>query len=54
MGTIAIFTLVVAEELIARGFELVARTQLAWHFEDSVLLESSVRELVEELAHTKQ
>ena len=50
MGDAAIFTPAVAEELIARGFELVARTDKAYYFEESVLLWRTVSELLEELA----
>lgn len=47
MGDLAIFTEAIAEELIARGFELVAKTEKAWYFRDSELLCRIVTELVE-------
>ena len=43
---IAIFTPEVAKALIERGFELVAQTEKAWYFEDSVLLRDAVDELL--------
>lgn len=49
MNEMAIFNEWIAEELIARGFHLVGRSSLAWFFEDSVLLERAVSELVEAL-----
>ena len=49
MREMAIFTPEIAEELIARGFELVARTEKAYYFIDSVLLERTVCELLEQL-----
>ena len=45
----AIFNEWIAEGLMARGFKLVGRSDLAWFFEDSVLLERAVAELVEAL-----
>lgn len=47
MGEVAIFTEEVAMGLIACGFELVARTNKAWLFEDSVLLRTAIDELLE-------
>lgn len=47
MREMAIFTPEIAEELIARGFELVARTKKAYYFVDSVRLERAVCELLE-------
>ena len=47
---IAIFTPEVAEALIMRGFELVAQTDKAWYFRDSVLLRDAVEELLEAFA----
>ena len=49
MGDVAIFTEAIAEELIARGFELVAKTNKAWYFTDSALLWCAVDELLTEL-----
>jgi hypothetical protein len=49
MIELAIFNEWMAEELVARGFNLVGRSRLAWFFEDSVLLERTVAELVESL-----
>jgi hypothetical protein len=49
MNEMAIFNEWIAEELIARGFKLIDRSALAWFFEDSVLLERAVTELVEAL-----
>ena len=48
MGDIAIFTPAVAKGLIERGFELVAKTEKAWYFEDSALLWCAVDELLEQ------
>jgi hypothetical protein len=53
MGDAAIFTPEIAEELIARGFELVARTDKAYYFEDSVLLWRTVCELMEALPQSE-
>lgn len=47
MGDIAIFTEDIAMGLMARGFELVARTEKAWYFEDSVFLRTALDELLE-------
>lgn len=47
MGDVAIFTPEIAEGLMARGFELVARTDKAYYFRDSVLLWCAVDELLE-------
>lgn len=44
---VAIFTEEVAMGLMARGFELVARTNKAWYFEDSVWLRAAIDELLE-------
>ena len=49
MGDVAIFTPAVAEGLIARGFELVARTRKAYYFEESAELWCAVDELLEDL-----
>lgn len=49
MGDVAIFTEEVAMGLMARGFELVARTDKAWYFEDSVWLRSAIDELLDSL-----
>lgn len=49
MNEFAIFTEAIAEELIARGFKLLGYTNKAWFFEDSLLLERTVAELVEAL-----
>ena len=46
MGEFVVFTEEVAMGLMARGFELVTQTEIAWFFEDSVLLERAVEELV--------
>jgi hypothetical protein len=46
MTEFAVFNEWIAEELQARGFCLVGKSSLAWFFEDSVRLESSVAELV--------
>lgn len=43
---IAIFTPEVAEALIMRGFELVAQTEKAWYFKDSMLLRDAIDELL--------
>ena len=45
----AIFTPAIAEALIARGFELVARTEKAYYFNDSALLREATVELLEAL-----
>jgi len=45
---IAIFTPAIAEALIARGFELVARTDKAFFFIDSIWLQIALEELIEE------
>ena len=47
---IAIFTPEVAKALIERGFELVAQTEKAWYFKDSMLLRDAVEELLEAFA----
>lgn len=47
MGDFAIFTKEVAEGLIERGFELIARTEKAYYFTDSVWLRVAVEELLE-------
>ena len=47
MRDAVIFTPAIAEELKKRGFELVAQTEKAWYFEDSVLLWCAVDELLE-------
>jgi hypothetical protein len=49
MSEFAVFTEEVAMGLMARGFELVAQTEKAWFFNDSVLLEAAVSELVESI-----
>ena len=49
MRDIAIFTPEVAEGLIKRGFELVAKTSKAWYFEDSPELWCAVDELMSDL-----
>ena len=51
MGEFAVFTPEVAQGLIARGFKLVGYTDKAWFFEDSVLLERAVNELLAAFAH---
>lgn len=43
----AIFTEEVAFALLERGFKLVDKTEFAWIFEDSDLLEAAVTELVD-------
>lgn len=45
MIELAIFNEWMAEELQARGFQLVGKSSLAWFFEDSVRLERTVSEL---------
>ena len=50
MYDLAIFTPEVAKALMARGFELVAQTDKAWYFRDSVLLRDAVEELLEAFA----
>lgn len=45
--SIAIFTEAIAEGLIERGYELIARTEKAWHFEESALIWEAVDELLE-------
>ena len=52
MGEAVIFTPGVAEELVARGFKLLYRTECAWHFEDSVRLWRTVGELLGDLAQS--
>ena len=47
MGDAAIFTPAIAEELIARGFELVARTDKAYYFTDSAEFWVAVDEILE-------
>ena len=47
MGDFAIFTEEIAMGLMARGFELIAKTEKAWYFEDSVWLRIAVDELLE-------
>ena len=54
MGDVAIFTPAVAEGLIARGFELVARTRKAYYFEESIELWCAVDELLEALSDLKE
>ena len=52
MGDLAIFTEAIAEGLMERGFELVAKTnrfEPIWYFEDSVSLRAAVDELLEAL-----
>jgi hypothetical protein len=49
MNEMAIFTEEIAMGLLARGFKLKGYTEKAWFFEDSVLLERAVAELVEAL-----
>ena len=49
MGEFAVFNQTIAEELIARGFKLRGYSDKAWFFDDSVLLERTVSELVEAL-----
>lgn len=49
MGDIAIFTEAIAAGLMARGFELVARTSKAYFFEDSAELHIALEELLENL-----
>lgn len=52
MGDIAIFTEEIAMGLMARGFELVTKTnkfEPIWYFEDSVSLRVAVDELLEAL-----
>ena len=44
---VAIFTEEVAKGLVEKGFELVAKTNKAWYFEDSVWLRIAVDELLE-------
>lgn len=44
-----IFTEEIALSLLARGFKLIQKTELVWEFEDSVLLEEAVNELVDAL-----
>ena len=50
MYDLAIFTEEIAMGLMARGFELVAQTDKAWYFRDSVLLRDAVEELLEAFA----
>ena len=38
---------------MARGFELMGKSKLAWFFEDSARLERTVSELVEQLAQVQ-
>lgn len=45
----AIFTPAIAEELIKRGFELEARTEKAFYFNDSAQLRLVVIELLDML-----
>lgn len=45
----AVFTREVAEQLIAQGYELKGRTEMAWLFEDSAQLERAVVELIDRL-----
>ena len=49
MVEFAVFNEWMAEELVARGFRMVGRSNFAWFFEDSVLLERTVSELTEAL-----
>ena len=49
MGDIAIFTPEIAEELIARGYKLIAQTKKAYYFEDSAQLRLVVIELLDML-----
>lgn len=46
MGEFAIFTPEVAEELINRGFELVARSEKAYYFNDSAGFRDAVNEIL--------
>lgn len=50
MGEFAVFTEEIAMGLMARGFELTGRSEFAWFFEDSVLLQEAVGELVAAMA----
>ena len=50
MYDLAIFTEEIAMGLMARGFELVAKTDKAWYFRDSVLLRDAIDELLEAFA----
>ena len=49
MTEYVVFNEWVAAELQARGFKLLGQGKITWYFEDSVLLESTVSELVEAL-----
>ena len=49
MGDFAVFTEEVAMGLLARGFKLRGYNNTAWFFEDSVLLEKTITELLEML-----
>ena len=49
MTEYVVFNEWIAAELQARGFKLLSRGKITWGFEDSVLLERTVSELVEAL-----
>ena len=49
MRDIAIFTPEVAEELIERGFEVVARSSKAWYFTDCYWIRIAINEALERL-----
>lgn len=49
MTEFAVFTEEIAMALLARGFKLKGYNDTAWFFEDSVLLERAVSELVQSL-----
>lgn len=49
MREIAIFTPEVAEELIERGFEVVARSSKAWYFTDGYWIRIAIEEALARL-----
>jgi hypothetical protein len=52
MIEIAIFTEEIAEELMARGFQMVGKSKLAWFFEDSKEIEVAIEEIIKFLENS--
>lgn len=46
---LAIFTPAIAEELIAKGFDLESKTERAFLFKDSAQLRAALEEIMEKL-----
>ena len=49
MRDIVIFTEEIAKGLMEKGFEVVARTNKAWYFEDNMWIRIAIDELMEAL-----